>query len=66
MPGRVPSRRRASWRQQAQEDISRTVSTIVDLVVASAIKNPYFRVAADRTKALLYAAEARKYLHDIR
>lgn len=28
----------------------------VDLVVASAIKNPYFREAVERTKALLYAA----------
>ena len=28
----------------------------VDLVVDSAIKNPYFREAVDRDKALLYAA----------
>ncbi|HET6378626.1 MAG TPA: nucleotidyltransferase domain-containing protein [Methylocella sp.] len=28
----------------------------VDLIVASAIKNPYFREAVERTKALLYAA----------
>jgi predicted nucleotidyltransferase len=28
----------------------------VDLVVASAIKNPYFRQAVERTKTLLYAA----------
>lgn len=28
----------------------------VDLVVASAIKNPYFRQSVDGTKALLYAA----------
>jgi predicted nucleotidyltransferase len=28
----------------------------VDLVVASSIKNPYFREAAERTRALLYAA----------
>jgi predicted nucleotidyltransferase len=28
----------------------------VDLVVDSAIRNPYFREAVDRTKALLYAA----------
>jgi uncharacterized protein len=28
----------------------------VDLVVASAIKNPYFRKSVDDTKALLYAA----------
>lgn len=28
----------------------------VDLVVASAIKNPYFREAVERSKALLYAA----------
>lgn len=27
----------------------------VDLVVASAIKNPYFRQSVDQTKALLYA-----------
>ncbi len=28
----------------------------VDLIVASAITNPYFRAAIERTKALLYAA----------
>lgn len=28
----------------------------VDLVVASAIDNPYFRESVDRTRALLYAA----------
>lgn len=28
----------------------------IDLVVASAIKNPYFRKAVERTKTLLYAA----------
>lgn len=28
----------------------------VDLVVASAIRNPYFRESVERTKALLYAA----------
>ena len=28
----------------------------VDLVVASAIKNPYFRQSVERTKTLLYAA----------
>jgi uncharacterized protein len=28
----------------------------VDLVVASSIKNPYFRETVERTKALLYAA----------
>ena len=28
----------------------------VDLVVASSIKNPYFREAVERTKTLLYAA----------
>lgn len=30
--------------------------TRVDLVVASAIKNPYFRESVERTRALLYAA----------
>jgi len=28
----------------------------VDLVVASAIKNPYFRESIERTRVLLYAA----------
>jgi predicted nucleotidyltransferase len=28
----------------------------VDLIVASAIRNPYFREGVERTKALLYAA----------
>jgi predicted nucleotidyltransferase len=31
-------------------------ATSVDLVVASAITNPYFRQSVERTKTLLYAA----------
>lgn len=34
----------------------------VDLVVESAIRNPYFREAVDRDKALLYAACGRQIL----
>ena len=38
------------------EGLEELLGRPVDLVVASAIKNPYFRESADRTKALLYAA----------
>lgn len=38
------------------EALERLFATKVDLVVASAIKNPYFRRSVDQTKALLYAA----------
>ena len=38
------------------ESIERLFGARVDLVVASAIKNPYFRKSVDDTKALLYAA----------
>lgn len=38
------------------ESMETLFGTRVDLVVASAIKNPYFRKSVDDTKALLYAA----------
>jgi uncharacterized protein len=38
------------------EAIEELFGAPVDLVVASAIKNPYFRKSVDDTKALLYAA----------
>jgi predicted nucleotidyltransferase len=38
------------------EAIERLFGARVDLVIASAIKNPYFRKSVDDTKALLYAA----------
>ncbi|HVC38074.1 MAG TPA: nucleotidyltransferase domain-containing protein [Gammaproteobacteria bacterium] len=38
------------------ETLERLFGSPVDLVVASAIRNPYFRQSVDRTKALLYAA----------
>ena len=38
------------------ESLEALFSRPVDLVVASAIRNPYFREAVERTKALLYAA----------
>ena len=38
------------------EAIEQLFGAPVDLVVASAIKNPYFRKSVDETKALLYAA----------
>ncbi len=38
------------------ESLERLLGRPVDLVVASAIKNPYFRQSIDQTKALLYAA----------
>jgi uncharacterized protein len=38
------------------ESLERLFGRSVDLVVGSAIRNPYFRESVDRTKALLYAA----------
>ena len=38
------------------EALERLFGRQVDLVVASAIKNPYFRESVERNKALLYAA----------
>lgn len=38
------------------EALEALFSSPVDLVVASAIKNPFFRQAVDRTRILLYAA----------
>jgi predicted nucleotidyltransferase len=38
------------------EALQRLFNRPVDLVVASAIKNPYFREAVEQTKTLLYAA----------
>ncbi|MEX2650407.1 MAG: nucleotidyltransferase domain-containing protein [Alphaproteobacteria bacterium] len=38
------------------ESLERLFGRPVDLVVGSAIRNPYFRQSVDETKALLYAA----------
>lgn len=38
------------------ESLQKVFRRPVDLVVESAIRNPYFREAVDRDKALLYAA----------
>jgi predicted nucleotidyltransferase len=38
------------------EALGKLLNRPVDLVVASAIKNPYFRESVEQTKALLYAA----------
>jgi hypothetical protein len=38
------------------ESMERLFGRPVDLVVASAIRNPYFRQSVDQTKTLLYAA----------
>jgi len=38
------------------ESLEQLLGRRVDLVVDSAIRNPYFREAVDRTRALLYAA----------
>ena len=38
------------------EDLESLFGVPVDLVVASAIKNPYFRESIEATKTLLYAA----------
>jgi predicted nucleotidyltransferase len=37
-------------------DLERLLGRPVDLVVASAIRNPYFRQSVDQSKTLLYAA----------
>ncbi len=39
-----------------REALERLFGRPVDLVVASAITNPYFRASVDETRALLYAA----------
>jgi predicted nucleotidyltransferase len=39
-----------------KEALERLFARPVDLVVASAIRNPYFRRSVDESKALLYAA----------
>lgn len=39
-----------------QESLEDLLERPVDLVVASAIRNPYFRESVDRTKSLVYAA----------
>lgn len=36
------------------EDLEQLFSRPIDLVVDSAIKNPYFRQSVDRTRQLLY------------
>jgi predicted nucleotidyltransferase len=38
------------------ESLERLLGRPVDLVVGSAIKNPYFRQSVEQTRALLYAA----------
>jgi predicted nucleotidyltransferase len=38
------------------ESLEQLLGRPVDLVVASAIKNPYFRQSVEQTRALLYAA----------
>jgi hypothetical protein len=38
------------------EDLQALFQRPVDLVVASAIQNPYFRQAVDSTRTLIYAA----------
>ncbi len=38
------------------EALERLFGRRVDLIVASAIKNPYFRQSVEQTRALLYAA----------
>jgi len=37
------------------EDLQRLLGQQIDLVVAKAIRNPYFRDSVDRTKTLVYA-----------
>jgi hypothetical protein len=39
-----------------KEALEQLLGRLVDLVVAAAIRNPYFRESVERTKTLLYAA----------
>jgi predicted nucleotidyltransferase len=43
-----------------QEQLVRLFGHPIDLVVASAVKNPYFQRELERTRTLLYAAEDTK------
>jgi predicted nucleotidyltransferase len=52
----LPSGRYADAYFGLLESLQQLFGRPVDLVVASAIRNPYFRQAVDRTKMLLYAA----------
>jgi hypothetical protein len=47
-----------------RDDLERLLERPVDLVVESAIKNPYFRESVETTQALLYGLEAKDYLCD--
>jgi predicted nucleotidyltransferase len=44
------------------ESLEQLFGQPIDLVVDSAIKNPYFRESVERNKALVYASWAKKYL----
>lgn len=52
----LPTGRYADAYFGLRESLEELSGRAVDLVIASAIKNPYFRQSIDRTKMLLYAA----------
>ena len=54
--GPRPTPARLDVRAVGREHPGETLGRPVELVVASAIKNPYFRESVERTQALLYAA----------
>jgi len=45
----------ADWYFGLLEDLGALLGRHIDLVVASAIKNPYFRAAVEKSKAPVYA-----------
>ncbi len=54
--GPVPAGAYASNYFGLAEALEKLLGRPVDLVIGSAIRNPYFRQSVDRNKALLYAA----------
>jgi len=52
----LPQGTYADYYFELLESLERLFAQPVDLVVASAIKNPYFRASIDQSKRLLYAA----------
>lgn len=41
---------------ELKEELERLISRPADIIVADAVRNPFFREAVDKTRTLLYAA----------
>jgi len=54
--GPIPAGRRADAYFGLRESLEQHFGRPIDLVVDSAITNPYFRESVDRTKVLIYGA----------